>query len=750
MISNQELINKYPPKAIFKGPPSYKSQNGQPAPQSLPSRPPAYAPQPVYAPQPAYVTQTNPYTTPQYIAPQSAYQTPYPPQPAFSAPPQYSLPPQHISPLPPQPIPQHIPPQQHIPQHIPPQQHIPQQIHHIPPHQQNPPPHNITPPSQQVLQHAPLQKIPQQPPAQNTPLQTKIPQQTPLPHVSLHKVPQQEIPPPLPKKIPLRPQPAPQTASPSTPQSHSTSTLQQKPATSTASINVKERPLPVQTNANMPVSLTKGPSSTNVHLNPTSPRSTSGPQTTSTVVVQSKTTTVKTPHSISTSTVSLSKSVVKTESLPNADVFLLEAGVPTKKFESIGVEFIAEGAMTQLIFGDLCINLDSSIPSLQTSESSYVLPHESHMYLIKLASESDHFTQILRESSGFYEPVVETPKELVGETENTKRATAAASSIEKGGTAVSQGMISGASFIGKGIKGASNMYIKKTDQGPAREVTEEERLEIEQRQQRTATFLKGTRMVVGGIGKGAQFVGTGISKTVNKVRGPQEEETTENASKKAAVGVAGATVGAVGSVVSGVAESVKIVSADVRDSAVEVKRHKEGDAAAEMTEKQFNTAGQATVGGFHAVKLAATGTVKVAISVGASAATYDHDWKKLLEGETWKAGWLSSQDETLGPWVSKWFVLRSYSLALYKKKKKDRFEPIIYIPTLKIVRVEKVESSVTKKALSFKIVTKSETHFLSVECSDKEEKHGKKVEEDVNSWVDFISNLARICDGTIV
>jgi hypothetical protein len=49
----------------------------------------------------------------------------------------------------------------------------------------------------------------------------------------------------------------------------------------------------------------------------------------------------------------------------------------------------------------------------------------------------------------------------------------------------------------------------------------------------------GARMVTGGIGKGAKFVGEGISKTHNKVKGPQEEETTENAQKKAAIGVGG-------------------------------------------------------------------------------------------------------------------------------------------------------------------------------------------------------------------
>ena len=45
--------------------------------------------------------------------------------------------------------------------------------------------------------------------------------------------------------------------------------------------------------------------------------------------------------------------------------------------------------------------------------------------------------------------------------------------------------------------------------------------------------------MTGGIGKGAKFLGEGISKAHNKVRGPQEEEATENAQKKAAIGVGG-------------------------------------------------------------------------------------------------------------------------------------------------------------------------------------------------------------------
>jgi hypothetical protein len=41
-----------------------------------------------------------------------------------------------------------------------------------------------------------------------------------------------------------------------------------------------------------------------------------------------------------------------------------------------------------------------------------------------------------------------------------------------------------------------------------------------------------------------------------------------------------------------------------------------------------------------------------------------------MEGATWMEGWLSSQDDTLGPWISKWCVLRSYALAVYKDKTK--------------------------------------------------------------------------------
>lgn len=88
----------------------------------------------------------------------------------------------------------------------------------------------------------------------------------------------------------------------------------------------------------------------------------------------------------------------------------------------------------KVAFGDsLKIKLGDKVPSLQASELSYVILHDKHMYLIRLAAEvfisfccnhvninffysfqSGHFTDVLRKQSAFYEPVVETPKELVG------------------------------------------------------------------------------------------------------------------------------------------------------------------------------------------------------------------------------------------------------------------------------------------------------------------------------------------------
>jgi hypothetical protein len=49
-----------------------------------------------------------------------------------------------------------------------------------------------------------------------------------------------------------------------------------------------------------------------------------------------------------------------------------------------------------------------------------------------------------------------------------------------------------------------------------------------------------------------------------------------------------------------------------------------------------------------------------------------------MEGATWKKGWLSSQEETLGPWISKRFVLRAYALAIYKDKEKVVFFILLY------------------------------------------------------------------------
>jgi hypothetical protein len=73
----------------------------------------------------------------------------------------------------------------------------------------------------------------------------------------------------------------------------------------------------------------------------------------------------------------------------------------------------------------------------------------------------------------------------------------------------------------------------------------------------------------------------------------------------------------------------------------------------------------------------------------------------------------------------------------------------MYIPTLSIITVEKVEQQITKKALSFKLVTKSGVQFLSVECTDKATER-KGEEADMNKWLDFLVSIARVCDGTVV
>lgn len=258
-------------------------------------------------------------------------------------------------------------------------------------------------------------------------------------------------------------------------------------------------------------------------------------------------------------------------------------------------------------------------------------------------------------------------------------------------------------------------------------------------------------MVAGGISKGATFVGQGIAKVSKKVKPKDEEEdNTEDAQKKAAIGVGGATANALGSIVSGVCESAKIIGSDVKEGAVEVKRHKEGDEAAKLTEQQFNMAGQATVGGIHAVSAVTTGTVTVAVKVGAAAATYDHDWKTLMDGAAWKSGWMSSQDNTLDPWTSKWFVLRASSLAMYKDDKEDPYKPTVFIPVLTIKAVEKVEFNVTKKKHSLKIVTKSGTQFLSTECTDLGSSHHLQSHaEELEEWVDVLTSLARVLQGIV-
>jgi senescence-associated protein len=106
-------------------------------------------------------------------------------------------------------------------------------------------------------------------------------------------------------------------------------------------------------------------------------------------------------------------------------------------------------------------------------------------------------------------------RELKGANSKTVQADESARYIERGGASIGSGLATAGSLLGSGIKGGTRVAKDHSEKGTSVHITEEERLKQQHSEEQTRKFLKGSRMVTGGIRKGAGFLGKGVAAGVH-------------------------------------------------------------------------------------------------------------------------------------------------------------------------------------------------------------------------------------------
>jgi Senescence domain len=344
-----------------------------------------------------------------------------------------------------------------------------------------------------------------------------------------------------------------------------------------------------------------------------------------------------------------------------------------------------------------------------------------------------------------------------GATANTLRAHSTARGIERGGTALGQGLVSTGSLLGRGFRGLSSTLVKRTDQRERRAVTQQERDAMERSRQRSQRFASSAGFVANGLTRGCEAIGGGLARGYhattesgwyqrNLASSAPPSSEPPSARKEAAVGVLKGTVNAFGSVVSGAAQGGKIAARDARDARVSYVTHREGSQAAQMTRERWNVTGRSCVGTFDCVRVVGTSTLGVGIKVGKGVATHDPNAHTLLGGGTWCDGPLRLQEFAAQPWVTRHCVLRTYALALYDERDSATLDkPLYYIKLGDIKRVEALPDTVLSRANSLSIVTKSATFMLTMtECNYADAAQARY------RWINMLLNVVQFNDKNFI
>jgi len=365
---------------------------------------------------------------------------------------------------------------------------------------------------------------------------------------------------------------------------------------------------------------------------------------------------------------------------------------------------------------------------------TYVIQIDTHyFYEIRLANSiPDHIVEDLEQAlmiCGIMQRITRGDKNvdlhsLEGATDMTIKVDESARRIERGGEVVGSGLATAGSLLGTGIRGGTRLAKDHTDKGTAVHISEEDRLKQQKSEEQTRKLLKGSRMVTGGIRKGAGFLGKGVAAGVHHGKKTEwyqdkygkDDDKPESAKKHAAKSVGTSSINALGSVKSGFCQGAKVVATDTRDASVEWKEHKQGKEAAEFHKRTWNTAGRGALGAYHASSAISTGYINVGIYTAQGAAAYDPNKKDMLNGGIWYSGWLATKDAAMKPWASKYCVLRTYALAIYVDPVDTSPKRIIKLGDVKKVR--KAKTTITKADNCIEIQTKSDLAYFALHLPD--------------------------------
>jgi len=247
----------------------------------------------------------------------------------------------------------------------------------------------------------------------------------------------------------------------------------------------------------------------------------------------------------------------------------------------------------------------------------------------------------------------ERPK-LEDKSVEAQKAAAKADKMKQGGETAGKGVTTVATGIGSGIKMGGNFYTNHTSSGDSGEVDEKTKQRIDTTKKVGGTVATGTSKAIGGVAKGANWVGKKSKKgQPEKPKTAEEEARGEYAS--------GAMAGG-GALWRGVTDGARIIGRDVKDTTVTCVEHKHGEAYADSTNEGFKAAGGVAVS---AVNISSLSTIWITAGINmAAGALGSEPAKKLMAGASWREGYLSICDSRLG-WCNKYVALKSQALVFY-------------------------------------------------------------------------------------
>eukprot|EP01133_Synstelium_polycarpum_P017187 gene17187-20478_t len=345
-----------------------------------------------------------------------------------------------------------------------------------------------------------------------------------------------------------------------------------------------------------------------------------------------------------------------------------------------------------------------------------------------------------------------------------KKMENASSKVEKGSLVVSKGLVSGGTYFAKGAAKVGNVYKNNTKAYNGAEMTEEQRLALEDPNSEANKSLRnaekvsqGTSSVKKGIVGAFGFAGTKISEGVRSTEWYKEKEEKKkkeeelygkNEKKAAGGGMASTGVSAIKNVWGGLEEGVLISARGVRDASVDAKKHTDGEYEAEISKKKWNAAGNMTVSVVNVMSIVSTTWIKGALYAASGAISYDPDKRQNLSGSYWKAGWLATRTDLMSGvgWTPRWVVLRNPTIAIYSSPRDPSDKPLAYTYITKVKGVKKLTEERIQRSHGFEVVTTAKSIYFSTYTPEvdysQELLAPPHPDSEQMQWIDSIINIS--------